>query len=348
MFVKNSINFTNNIKLKYSNIGKELGKVVSKFAFTSIRLNPNNLPQNPYSAKNMQNINSRKIFKFSKNSEDKKHLENKKKIAENMKRIKILKDEIKKEDILAYTAKPKENVAGRIVLMKSTRDGEFGITNEHTQKKADLIKELRNLKRSNLKMTIEENEGLQSKPQDEEKDIIRASMIKDIFSHQYAFNNKFLSPSFYEPYEDQSIPYSIRREEEEVISRQNIAEAEIRNVVEEMIDKELKGVDIFSLKVPVKVQGKKIIRSLPAKAPTPGLLLENDQSCSYELGMEYERLLKLGTMDDDFGNKIKEEDEEKKDKGSRNVTEQDPKDLLNNGQASIGTSADSMITNIAK
>ena len=169
-----------------------------------------------------------------------------------------------------------------------------------------------------------------------------------MFSHSYSFANRFLNIETYEQVNKQDLdkPWTVRKEEEEINKKQSDLEKEISVVLDDMINKEMSKFDIESTPVPHRLADKPILRSIPADLNQPRILLvENDLNCNYGLDLEYERLLRL-TRNDDFGQKIKED--QNKDEDKDEVIQDEEKDFFNDGNQPNSIMSDPSISILAK
>jgi hypothetical protein len=222
---------------------------------------------------------------------------------------------------------------------------------EHLDKIRSLNSDLKKLIRENQKLKANNSWGIEQLPINGEREQnMTVSYLKDVLSFEYSFNNRFLVDSFYEIQIDDSIPMQLRREEEELTIMQTGAENEIRHIVENMINVELKDLDVYKMEVPAKFASKPLLRTIPVIESSRGILLEKDFNVEFGLNLEYERIIKLQNVSDDFGRKIKEDDktrEKEDDKHFINV-EIPAYSLLSEGKDIIKTTPNSMIVNLSK
>jgi len=294
---------------------------------------------------NKENLKFQKTFKFTENKEKKKELNLKEKYFENIKQISILEKEIMNEDNLMYSENNKPGIKeNKILMMKKSQESDTedqteineinfsAIDVEHKNKKIELERQFKNLsiENENIKYYLSEKKG-KSMQSSKEYGIIRASAIRDIFSNSFSFGNKLFNPEFYESinknHEDK--PWSIKKEEIEIVQKQINIELEVSALLDEVVNKEMKNFDIEKTIIPQTLVDKPIIRSLVSDLDQPDILLvENDLSCNYGLNLEYERLIRL-SKNDDFGQKIKED--KKKDNDREEIIQEEDKNLLNGG-----------------
>jgi len=303
-----------------------------------------------------ENLKFQKTFKFTSNADKQREIKNKEKFIENKIKIRQLEQEYNNYDNLTYSEDSNKSGKSVIVMKRSDKnlmdDENFEderlkpVNIAYQNKKNELDKQLKNLKAENERIEIRYLGKNKSSKKDDEVEFMRISHIKDMFSHNYSFANNHLNPLTYEQVNNREAekPWSVKKEEIEVNEKQNNLEKEISNVLDESISREMSKFDILSTQIPHKLATKPILRSIPADPNQPSfLLVEGDLNVNYDLDLEYERLYRL-TKNDDFGQKIKEEQDKDDEKKSVSTIEDDA-DLFNSGNQPTIISAD---TSIAK
>jgi hypothetical protein len=335
MNLKRNMNILGIFSTTSSTLGKKLIKstlTIPKFNFAS-------------KVYNSENLRFQKTFKFTKNSEKQKEIKSRGRYQENLIAIKELELKIKDEEYLMYTSAPGKNTEESLKVMKRDKEQEQleevdvemeelkPVNIAHKNKKMDLEDRRRILVNENESiksriLSLNENNSTKNKKEDGE---MRISYIRDVFSYSFTFGNKFLNPNFFEgvnKVEDEK-PWSVKKEEIEVDTKQSNLENEIGIVLDQMIEKEMKTFDISHTPIPHKLASKPLLRSIPADLNQPPVLLvEGDLNCNYDLNLEYERLFRL-TKNDDFGQKIKE-DQDKEDEKDE-AAQDEEKDFFNSG-----------------
>ena len=112
-----------------------------------------------------------------------------------------------------------------------------------------------------------------------------------------------------------------------------------------MINKEMQKFDVNQTPIPHRLGEKPLLRTVPVDLnQPPSLLVEGDLNVNYDLGLEYERLLRLSN-NDDFGQKIKEDQDKEEE---REEIQEEEKDFLNEGDQPNTLSIDRSITMFSK
>jgi hypothetical protein len=326
----------------------------------------NVLPKQNFSSKlySAENLKFQKTFKFTKNSEKLKEITSREKYQDNLKKIKELDQQIKEEERLMYTSAGEKGVVSGSGMMVMRRDRDQDQSEEmdfdkeelkpvnivHKNKRKELLENRRSL--------INENEGIKIKyltmgkkssksKSDDEYEYIRNSQIRDIFSYSFSFGNRFLNAETYEStnqMEDEK-PWGVKKEEQEVNTKQSNLENEISSVLDDMINKEMQKFDIDQTPIPHRLGEKPLLRSIPVDLnQPPSLLVEGDLNVNYDLPLEYERLLRL-SKNDDFGQKIKEDQDKEEEKEE---IQEEQKDFFNEGDHPNTLSIDPSLTIFSK
>lgn len=302
-----------------------------------------------------ENLKFQKTFKFTSNPDKQREIKNKGKFIENKIKIKQLEQEYNYYENLTYSEESNKSGKSVIVMKRSDKnimdDENFEderlkpVNIAHQNKKNEIDKQLKSLRAENERIEIRYLGKPKSSKKDDEFEFIRISHIKDMFSQNYSFANKHLNPLTYEQINNREAekPWSVRKDELEVNEKQNNLEKEISNILEESISKEMSNFDLITTQIPHKLATKPILRSIPADPNQPSfLLVEGDLNCNYDLGLEYERLYRL-TKNDDFGQKIKEDQEKDDDKKSVSTIE-DEAEFFNSGNQPTTLTPDTSIT----
>ena len=199
-----------------------------------------NFPTFKFSSKiySQENIKSQKVFKFTTNSDAKKELKNREKYLHNLSKIQELKISIQNEDYLTYnTSESSQPVkssspSNKVFMMKkssedfednSSQDNSLEedfkpINASHKNKKLELSAQMKNLIRENeeiMPKSLKNNFSKKNSSDSGDKiGFIRSSMIKDIFSQNFSFNNRFLTSTFYEQVNkvDEDKPFRITQD----------------------------------------------------------------------------------------------------------------------------------------
>ena len=243
------------------------------------------------------------------------------------------------------------------VLKRSEDDSKLNPINyEARRKKTNLSAELRDLSIEVEKFRdfLGHREKISISPRLREKkeQIVHFGLIKNVFSHEFRFSNRFLSQEYFEQINmtDDSKPYDIRKEEQELEEKQKALEGEVSEYINEKLNKEIEKEKIETLRIPKIIASKPFVRTPASKEDQPSILLvENDLNLVYDLDIEYERLLKVTSKKDDFGFKVKEEDDkqEVEERGEdENEPEESIKDCINSGNSGNLNKIDSMISKL--
>ena len=318
-----------------------------------------NLQSLSFSAKlfAQENIKTQKIFKFTKNKNDEVILKTNEKLLSHMTRISSIKEQIKKADYEIYNTIPKDLNAKNVkYLKKEEDDGKLNPINyEAKRKKSSLTSELKDLcnevEKFKDSLGLREKSNISPKLKEKKEQVAQYSLIKNVFSHQYRFSNKFLNEEFINSLtrSEDSKPWDIRKDEQAIEEKRKALEGEVADYITEKLNKEFEKENIETLNVPKVIASKPFVRTSPSNENQASfLLVENDINCVYDIDIEYERLLKVTSKRDDFGFKVKEEDDsqtEEKDLDEREV-EEPPKNCLNKGKQGSQLKIDGMIRNL--
>jgi len=302
------------------------------------------------------NIKSQKTFKFTKNQNEIEQYKIKEKLESHITRIKQLKEHIKKADYETYNSVQKD--LGNVkVLKRSEDDSKLNPINyEARRRKANLSAELRDLSIEVEKfrdfLGHKEKISISPKLREKKEQIVHYGLVKNVFSYEFRFANRFLSQEYFDQINirDDSKPYEIRKQEQELEETQKALEGEVSDYVNEKLNKEMEKEKIETLRIPKIIASKPFVRTPASKEIQPSILLvENDLNLVYDLDIEYERLLKVTSKKDDFGFKVKEEDDkqEVEERGEDdNEPEESIKECLNSGNYGNLSKIDSMITKL--
>jgi hypothetical protein len=341
-------------------------KFLSNFAL----INQNRLQKYNFSSKlySAENLKFQKTFKFTKNSEKIKEISSRQKYQDNIKIIKELEEQIKEQERLMYTSPGQKGVlsgSGMMVMRKDKDQDQDQDQNDDMDFEKEELKPVNIVHKNKRKEFIDkrnslinENEGIKLKylitgttnrkfKSEDQYEYIRNSQIKDVFSYGFSFGNKLLNSETYESTnksEDEK-PWSVIKEEEEINTKQTNLENEISSVLDEMINKEMQNFDVNQTPIPHRLGEKPLLRTVPVDLnQPPSLLVEGDLNVNYDLGLEYERLLRLSN-NDDFGQKIKEDQDKEEE---REEIQEEEKDFLNEGDQPNTLSIDRSITMFSK
>lgn len=318
-----------------------------------------NLQSSNFSAKLFakENIKSQKIFKFTKNQTDQEILKTKEKLQSHLSQINHLKQQIKKFDFEVYNTQPKDPNLKNIKYLKREEDDAKldPINYDARRRKANLIAELKDLtievEKFKDTLGLKEKQSISPSLKEKKEQVVHFSLIKNVFSHQYRFSNKFLNPEFINQLvrQDDTKPYEIKKDEQAIEDKRRALESEVVDYINDRLNKEFESEKIETLNIPKVVASKPFVRTIPSKENQSSILqVEGDINCAYDIDIEYERILKVTSRRDDFGFKIKEEDDTQNDE--REDEEREPeethKDCLNLGKQSNLLKVDGMIRNI--
>lgn len=336
-------------------------KICRKLSFYNLQKSPfGSIRASLYSK---ENLKLQKIFKFTKDPEKKEAMQEKEFYLTNLKIIKVLEKEIFREEVLALTTPFKEEKNNKKMMRKDedekkNEDFEEEVTYGHRYSPIH-IGHMDQM--SNLKARLAEIKGFnnyfqqkyspKSTESQKEYGFLKASIFRDVFSSSYSFGNRMLNPLFFEsvnqPADER--PGILIKEENDINLKQHNLESEIHLIVKEMLDRDLKNFDVESTAIPHNLPVKPVIRTVLVDQNQPDiLLLEGDLNCNYDIGLEYERIVRLN-QNDDFGRQIKDEQVVEEDDQEEEIQQEEvnDKDLFGLGNIPSTISVDTSISVIA-
>lgn len=252
-------------------------------------------------------INAQKIFKFTKNPD---HLE----VKTIMDRLTHLRD--------------KESQLSQRMKLATTKTAGTNQIQFSDQQRRSINSQLYDI-RSEIER-IESHMGFIAEPKlpdqvlEMKEKVLRINLIKDVFSHNYSFQNNFLTNDKYKFFEE-DIGWEDRKmvEDYEIVENtEPLIEEEITPLLKEsMKENEL---DINKMIVRPVLSTKKIVNSVASNIYHPNLVQhESDLHTEYDLAMEHERLFKLLDKNDDFGSELKKKEQSGKKKGEDEEDEEE-------------------------